>query len=97
MSSWPIDKMTRGRVQTPITRIQLDVHHIPTFKLNIAHIPFFAFLTAFKNKAALLSPNEDLNFFAHAHLLSSESKQNKCSKFHSIINGREISLKNHTA
>jgi hypothetical protein len=43
----------------------LHVHHVPTFKLYVAHLPFFACGIAIENKAALACSDEDHNFFTH--------------------------------
>jgi hypothetical protein len=71
MGGRAIHKMTGGRMQTLVTRVHLDVHHIPAFELNITDLPFFALFIAFENKSALLRPNQDHNLFAHDHLLCS--------------------------
>jgi len=52
----------------------LDVHHVPTFKVNVAGLPVFAFLIAVENETTLACPNEDHYLFAHEYLLSIEAE-----------------------
>ena len=66
--------MTRCRMLTLIARVKLHVHHIPTFKVNIAGLPFLAFLIAVKNKATLVRSDEDHYLFAHDNLLPFETE-----------------------
>ena len=39
MGGRAIDRMAHGSVQTPITRVELHVHDLPTLELDIAHVP----------------------------------------------------------
>jgi hypothetical protein len=82
VSRGTINEVTGRGMQTPVTRVHLDVHHIPALEVNITYVPSFTLLIAFKDEAALLCSNEDQDFLTHKHLLS--VKQNKCSN-HSII------------
>jgi hypothetical protein len=58
-----------GRMQTPVARVELNVHHVPALEMDITRLPSFALLIAFEDKAALLCSNEDQYLFAHMHLL----------------------------
>jgi hypothetical protein len=70
MGGWPIDKMTRCRMQASVSRVHPHVHYIPTLELDVAPLPVFAFFITTKNKAALGCSYEDHHLFAHHSLLS---------------------------
>jgi hypothetical protein len=75
MGGWTIHKVTCRRVQASVTWIQLNVHHIPTFKVNVAGLPFLAFLVTAENKTTLGCSYEDHYLFAHDRLLSSKTEK----------------------
>jgi hypothetical protein len=62
-------------VQSPITRVHLDVHHVPALKVNVAGFPFLAFLVALEDEAALACSDKHQNLFAHDCLLSSKTEK----------------------
>ena len=77
--------MTRCRVKPLITRVHLDMHHIPAFELNVIHVPFFSPGIAFKDKAALLRSNENHDLFAHCQLLLNGNRKNVLRLFYHAL------------
>src|SRR5687768_18581816 len=87
MGGRSIHKMTCRRVKPLITRVHLHMHHVPTFELNIIHLPLFSLIAAFKDEATLLCSNENHDLFAHHKLLSTRSRINVLLiLYHEIFN-----------
>src|SRR6266498_2503033 len=81
MGGWTIHKMTCSGMQTLVTRIQLHMHYVPTFEMNIADLPLLPLGIAVKDKATLLRSYEDQYLFIHKDLLSSGNRKNVLNYF----------------
>ena len=60
--------MIDRRVQTPVARIELHVHHPPALELDSARLPAFTGRAAIENEAALACAYHYHYFSAHNHL-----------------------------
>lgn len=62
------DDVIDPRMQTPITRVELQMHHIPAFEVDVADLPLLPRGIAAENKSTLSCTNKNLYRFAHDNL-----------------------------